>query len=189
VERRLRQLAAGGGGLRFGRLWTVVIVLQVMVTVAFPAGAFFVGQGVVGIQKMDVGFATERYLSARLELDRTFGTQQSADSFAAHFYRATRELTRRLGEEPGVASVTLTDHLPRTPHPARKIELEADPAAHLVANASVDLNYFDALGVRVIAGRPFHPADRGSGAPVVIVNESFVSQVLGGRNPLGRRIR
>lgn len=198
VEAGLRQLAAGGGGLRFGRLWTAVIIAQVTVTVVFPAGAFFVGRSVRGSQTMDVGFAAEQYLSARLELDRqtASGASLSPDAFAANLYRQTRELTRRLAEEPGVASVTLTDRLPRTPHPPRRIEVEADaaseagrPSEYRVADASVDLNYFEALGGRVLAGRAFHSGDRNSGTPAVIVNESFVRQVLGGRNPLGRRIR
>jgi predicted permease len=198
VEGRLRQLAAGGGGLRFGRFWTAVIIAQVTVTVVFPAGAFFVGRSVISGQTMDVGFAAEQYLSARLGLDlqTATGSEPSADAIAANFYRGTRELTRRLAEEPGVASVTLTDHLPRTPHPPRRIELEADaatrtdaPIPHRVANASVDLNYFDALGAHVLAGRAFHSGDLNAGAFAVIVNESFVRQVLGGRNPLGQRIR
>ena len=185
MDARLRQLAAGGGGLRFGRLWTAVIIAQVALTVAFPAGAFFVRRGVVQIQTMDVGFPAEQYLSARLEMDR-----QSS------FYATTRELTRRLAAEPGVVSVTLTDGLPHTPHKPRMMELEAAAAArlntpnfHRIANASVDLNYFDALGAPVLAGRGFHSGDRSPGAPAVIVNESFVRRVLGGRNPLGQRIR
>jgi putative ABC transport system permease protein len=42
VEARLRQAAPGAGGLRFGGVWTAVIVAQVAVTVAFPATVFFV---------------------------------------------------------------------------------------------------------------------------------------------------
>jgi predicted permease len=185
MDTRLRQLAAGGGGLRFGRVWTVVIVAQVAMTVTFPAGAYFVRSGVVATQTMDVGFPAEQYLSARLELDR-----------AADFHATTRELTRRLAVEPGVASVTLTDRLPRTPHPARRIELEAGDGTradvsseYRIATASVDLNYFEALGAPVLAGRAFHSGDLNSDTRVVIVNESFVQRVLGGRNPLGQRVR
>jgi cell division protein FtsX len=45
-----RLLTAGGGGLRFGRVWTVVIIAQVAVTVAFPAAAFFVRRSVIATQ-------------------------------------------------------------------------------------------------------------------------------------------
>jgi putative ABC transport system permease protein len=185
VDAKLRRLAAGGGGLRFGGLWTAVIIAQVTLTVAFPAGAFFVRRSVVDTRTMDVGFAAEQYLSARLESDRLTG-----------FYATTRELTRRLAVEAGVANVTLTDHLPHTPHQPRVMEMEAGaganpdtPPHHRVAEASVDLNYFDALGARILAGRAFHSGDRSPNARTVIVNESFVQRVLAGRNPIGRRIR
>jgi predicted permease len=188
VDARLRQLTPGGGGLTFGRFWIAVIIVQVAVTVTFPAGAFFVRSSVIRTQSIDVGFAAEQYLSARLEPDR-----ENAD--ARSFSATTRELTRRLEDEPGVFGVTLADRLPRMQHPAQRIELEADaatsdtPISLQVAKASVDLNYFDVLGARVLAGRAFHSGDRNNGAQTVIVDESFVQRVLGGRNPLGRRIR
>ena len=38
-------------------------------------------------------------------------------------------------------------------------------------------------------GRGFHSGDVGSDPGVVIVNQSFIGGVLGGRNPIGRRVR
>jgi putative ABC transport system permease protein len=198
VEARLRQLAAGGGGLRFGRLWTTVIVVQVALTVAFPAAAFFVRSHVVGAQNLDPGFPATQYLSTRLELDRdaAFAADLSATEAAAWFDATVHELTRRLAADPAVAGVTLTDQLPGTGHHPRRIEVENDANArpdtavyYRVANASIDLDYFTVLGARVHSGRTFHSADREAGARTVIVNESFVRRVLGGRNPLGQRIR
>ncbi len=69
VESRLRQVAAGAGGLRFGGVWTVVIVAQVAVTLAFPAAVFLVRRSVVQLQSVDAGFPAAEYLSARLEMD------------------------------------------------------------------------------------------------------------------------
>ena len=45
VEARLRQATAGGGGLRFGGVWTAVIVAQVAVTVGFPGDRFLRAAG------------------------------------------------------------------------------------------------------------------------------------------------
>jgi hypothetical protein len=58
-----------------------------------------------------------------------------------------------------------------------------------VTTASVALNFFDVLGASVLAGRNFTGADIDSTAGVVIVNQSFVSRVLGGQNPIGRHFR
>ena len=55
---RLRQAAAeGGNGLRFGGVWTAVIITHVAVTGAFPATAFF-GFTVTAITK-NVGFGLQ----------------------------------------------------------------------------------------------------------------------------------
>ena len=45
ISSRLRETTAGGGGLKFGGVWTVLIVAQIAVTVTFPAIAFFVKRG------------------------------------------------------------------------------------------------------------------------------------------------
>jgi hypothetical protein len=37
IGNRLKQASAGGGGMRFGGVWTAVIVAQVAVTTAFPS--------------------------------------------------------------------------------------------------------------------------------------------------------
>jgi putative ABC transport system permease protein len=53
----------------------------------------------------------------------------------------------------------------------------------------VSADFFDALGVSELAGRVFNAADLSSGQPVALVNQSFVRNVLSGRNPIGRRVR
>lgn len=53
----------------------------------------------------------------------------------------------------------------------------------------VDAGYFDALGIRLLAGRPFAAGDLADSAGTAIVSRTFVERVLGGGNALGRRIR
>ncbi len=199
VEARLRQLAAGSGGLRFGSTWTLVIVAQVALTVAFPASAFFARREVVRIQAVEAGFPAGEYLSARLETDRELPPGAAAGPSAAEdrarLGAPARELARRLAADPRVAGVAFTDRLPRTSHPQRYVEVDAGGAAgtdsrgHPVTGASVDPGWFAVLGAPVLAGRGFHSADTEPEARVVVVNRSFVRRVLGGRNPLGRRVR
>ena len=199
VEARLRQAFAGEARLRFGGLWTAVIVTQVAVTVAFPASAFFAREYVVEIQSLDVGFPAGAYLSARLEHDDDGGAGGPGGTpphAAARLRGAYGELERRLSIEPGVHGVTFADRLPRTVHPHRRIEVDGDerdpaPAAgrHRTSIASVALNFFEVFGAPILAGRGFRPADLRADARAVIVNESFVERVLAGRNPVGRRVR
>ena len=49
--------------------------------------------------------------------------------------------------------------------------------------------YFHALHISIVQGRDFTAADDDAAPRVVVVNESFVSRFLGGRDPIGQRIR
>jgi hypothetical protein len=58
-----------------------------------------------------------------------------------------------------------------------------------VSSASVALDFFDVLDAPILSGRAFHSGDLQPGARTVIVNQSFAQVVLGGNNPIGRRLR
>jgi predicted permease len=199
LQARLRQSTAGGGGLRFGGVWSAVIAMQVAVTLMFPAAAFFFHRVVVGGQTRDVGFAADEYLSAVLELDRELAPgvplDASEQAFRSRIRATYAELERRVSAEPAVAGLTFADRLPGTPHPGWRIEIEGEAARGAaspgleVSSASVALNFFDVLGAPIIAGRPFTAADFASPRGVVIVNQSFANEALGGQHPIGRRIR
>jgi putative ABC transport system permease protein len=55
--------------------------------------------------------------------------------------------------------------------------------------ARVDPGFFDAFDKPILAGRGFDRHDAAATSSAVIVNTAFVSEVLNGRNPIGRRIR
>jgi putative ABC transport system permease protein len=199
LQARLRE-AAAGSGLSVGGVWTVVIVAQIAVTVAFPFFGFMLRREAVQLREFDVGIPDHEYLTVRLRMDRTAAdgfTQVPAEEFAARYRANYLELERRLEAEPAVTSVTYADELPRMNHPAPLVDLDPGGGAPLlpqwpgyrVSSAWVDPGFFDALEVPIIAGRGFRASDVGSDHTVIIVNESFVKRVLGGRNAIGRRIK
>jgi len=199
LEARLRQSTAGGGRLRFAGVWTLVIAAQVAATLAFPAASFFFHRWVIGGQTRDVGFSTATHLSARLDVDRESAPGVPLDTSEQAFRSRIRgiyvELGRRLMSEPQVVGLTFADRLPGTLHPRWRIEVEGEQApstsalGHSVSSASVASNFFDVVGAPILAGRAFTAADIESVSGAVIVNQSFANEVLGGRNPVGRRIR
>jgi putative ABC transport system permease protein len=198
LESRLRQSTATGGGFRFGGGWTAVIVSQVAATLTFPAAAFFFHRSVVEAQTQDVGFPAATYLSARLEVGRESAPGAPVDvaeqAFRSRLRRTYAEFERQVTSEPEVAGLTFADRLPGTVHPRWMVEVEGEAATtsalgHPVSSASVALNFFDVLGAPILAGRAFTGADVAAPSGAVIVNQSFVNDVLGGRNPVGRRIR
>ncbi|HEX2191528.1 MAG TPA: ABC transporter permease [Longimicrobiaceae bacterium] len=199
TEARLRQAGGGGGSARFGRLWTGIIMTQVALTAAFVPIVADVGMDTEDIRTADAGFRAEEYLSARLEVDREtvpgVPVEAPPEELDARLRAAYAEMERRLEAEPGVAGVTYAGQMPGAYHPRRPVEVDG-PAAppesealHRVQAVSVAPDFFDVLGTPVLAGRGFVPGDLAAGQDVVVVNESFVREILGGGNPVGRRFR
>jgi predicted permease len=206
---RLKQAAAGAGGLQFGGVWTAVIVAQVAITVAFPAIVYVEQWTLRRIQTFEAGFAAEEYLAVRIRRDAPVvpGANANADRLAqrASFASSLEELRRRVAAEPEVAGVTFVDRLPRTARPMSDIELSDDstvtaqsarvaradprPPLRVATVAAIDPSYFDVLEAPLLAGRAFRAADLAPGASVAIVDQGFVDQVLQGRNPIGQQVR
>lgn len=194
----LKQASAGGRGLRFGGIWTFVIVTQVALTVAFPAVAFMSKKEAVELSSYTAGIRLEEYLTAELDLDPELeaGADTSQAAFVARYAAAMTGLERRLLADPAVAGVTWAGRLPRMTHFPQSIEVQGETAppldeekGHQASPSEVAPNFFDVMGRPVIQGRAFHAGDMHGESGAVIVNESFVRDILGGRPPLGRQLR
>ncbi len=191
VQDALRREQAARASLRFGGVWTTVIVVQVAITVALIplAPVLVIASNRFGQRAEGVG--ADRYLSAALTFDRQ---EPQADSAAlARERQSVAELERRLRTEPGVEQVAFADRLPVMD--TSKCSVEVGTAAGAPATglrvstlAHVSSGFFAAFGSAVVAGRNFSPLDVERGN-VLIVNQSFTHLVLGDHNPVGQRIR
>jgi putative ABC transport system permease protein len=197
---RLKRATAGGGGsgTQFGGVWTAVIVAQLAVTMGFPVATFFVRKDAVRIETQPLPFPVDQYLSVRLEMERFSpepGSDTSVAAFQARYLAAAQKLEARLEADPAVAGVVLGQYLPRQYHPNNQVEVEEgavaphDERGHVVASVGVDPKYLDVLGVSMLSGRWFNSGEASPDARVAVVNKAFVDRVMGGKNPIGRRIR
>ena len=198
IGTRLRQSGPGGGGLRFGGIWTVLIVMQVAVMAIVPTPVIAIyGDAARWARAADAGLVPQQYLAATMAMDREKVPGAAGAAFTDRFAAATQELERRLEAEPGVTGVTVASVLPLMDHPSHQIEVDEGSAApanrnvghRWVSSASVALDFFDVLDAPILSGRAFHSGDLQPGARTVIVNQSFAQVVLGGNNPIGRRLR
>lgn len=189
----LQRLAGRGAGVRLGRLWTGIIVTQVALTVIFVPVALVLGHQTAEIREMDGSLPAAPTLGVVLELEGDAKVSLDGDGVElARFEDAVGALERRLAEEPGVAGVTLASQLPGSWHGTWLVEVDAPggtPSTSQAQVAAVDEDFFDVMGAPVLAGRGFGSADAASGARVVVVNESFVREFLGGRSAVGQRVR
>ena len=201
---RLKQTTAGAGGLRFGGVWTVVIVAQVSVTVVFPAIVWFENVQLGRMQDFNPGFATEQFLAVEVERDAPAGSTSLVDAAIERDPRMAatlEELRDRVAAQPGVAGVTFANALSGGELPGRRIELGYDSAEAASRNPEApmpirhatvletDTSYLGVLDAPILAGRAFTAADAEPGAHVAIVDQAFVDNVLQGRNPIGQQVR
>jgi predicted permease len=195
ISAKLRQGTAGAG-LRFSGVWTFVIVAQVAATVLLPAIVMLENSEMSRVQTADIGIPAREYLSVRVDTDEPpVGSESDAERERriARFGSSLQTLRQRVASEPGVRGVTFVSELPGTSHDGARIALADSaqlPAGKRVSGiAKVDLNYFSVLSAPILSGRAFHSGDLAPGVKSVIVDLRFVDQVLGGANPLGRRMR
>ncbi|HYC52565.1 MAG TPA: ABC transporter permease [Gemmatimonadaceae bacterium] len=185
---QLKVGTAGGGGVKFGGLWTAVIVAQVALTVALPAVVMLLRSETKRVESYDMGFAEEQYLAVNVAID---DTSEARNATRARFSALLENFRQRLEAEPGVVGVTFVDELPGEYHDVIRVELTSlgEKGTHLVSTASIDPSYFEVLQQPPKAGRGFSTTDLRPDSRVVVVDDAFVDSVLKGRNPIGQRIR
>lgn len=109
------------------------------------------------------------------------------------FYAALKE---RLLALPGVQAVTVSDGVPPNPSGVRSdVTFELEDGATRGTGALrmpyvvVDDDYFEVLGIPIVAGRSFGPADTRTSPASVIIDPDLANLLWPGESPLGRRFR
>jgi putative ABC transport system permease protein len=196
IQDRLKHGTGGStAGLRFGGVWTGVIVLQVGVTVVFLAvvttlawGLFFQNAG-----DRPLTIAGDRYVTMRLNVDREAPLDPGNTEAQEAHRRLLRSLYERFAErvaaEPGVRGIGFGSRLPSMNHLLAPVELDGTGRVQMVRNVMVSPDLLSTLQARLVAGRLFTNADAAPGRHVAIVDRTFVRTVLGGGTGVGERIR
>ena len=87
---------------------------------------------------------------------------------------------------PGIAGVTLVELTPFSG--VTKSSITSDAPARVVAFNRTRAEYFDAIGLRVLAGRTFTPGETGAKAPVAVVSQSLARAYWHEQSPLGQML-
>jgi putative ABC transport system permease protein len=104
------------------------------------------------------------------------------------------QIEEKLRSLPGVRAVGATTHLPLGGRDSRRgVGIEGrTPAPDTPTRAhprAVTPGYFQAIGVTLMAGRPFTAADSATAPRVAIVNDTMARRYWPGVSPVGKRIR
>jgi hypothetical protein len=99
LQSHLANLGTGGATLRFGRVWTGAMFVQVALTaIGIPVTLESASEAVRNL-KIRARFPSREYLAARIDVDRRF-EQETTSTFAARRERTVAELQRRIAQEP-----------------------------------------------------------------------------------------
>jgi putative ABC transport system permease protein len=178
--------ATGGRGARRARHG--LIVAEVALAMMLTLGAGLLLRSFVNLQRVDPGVDAGVVITMRLTLPQE--KYRSGEAITAFF----EELARRVEALPGVERAGLASQFPPRAFLRLRVLVDgvAAPGGQTLPTtyaAIASSGYFQAIGMRLRAGRLFDARDRAGAPPVAIVNETFVSRYLEGRAPLGARIR
>jgi putative ABC transport system permease protein len=183
--------ARAGGGfrlLRTNRTRSVLAITEIALALVLLVGAGLLIRSFVTLIDVDPGYDPSNVLTTRLNLP---ATRYDADARRVFF----DQLLDRVTQAPGVEAAGIVSFLPLTPGQALVIvQPQGRPAPASMAEApaarpqNVSAGYFQAMGLRLVAGRWLTAADEAAGTPVVLVNEAFARDVLASDDPIGERV-
>jgi putative ABC transport system permease protein len=188
LSNALREEGRGASASKRARLvQRSLVITQIAFAMVLLTGATLLFRSFVSLANRPLGFDTEQIASGQLTLPR-----RGYPDAAAQTRYATSLLDRFRGQ-PGIESAALAGGMPGTPTNFFLLAIQNvpdtdpnnRPTAYFVP-ASPD--YFATLGVRLKAGRLFTGADGAESTPVTVVDEMFVKQFLGNRDPLTQRV-
>ncbi|HLP26918.1 MAG TPA: FtsX-like permease family protein, partial [Acidobacteriota bacterium] len=169
---------ASGGGHRSLRAFVVV---QVALSFVLFASAGLLFRSLRNLVHAKIGFDSERVLTLKLAPTRA---EQA-------FYTQLIDRVKRL---PGVQAAGFTSGLPLEQFNTSVHVVPVGPS-QVALGESVQAEWrivrddlFAAMGIPLVRGRSFQPADNEAAAKVVVVSEALARSLWGDGDPIGRQI-
>jgi predicted permease len=177
---------AGGTNRRL----RIFAVTQIAASFMLLAGAGMLIRTLLTLQAVNPGFETHSVLAVNIPIPLYGRTPEQQRTLY-------REIQRQVAPLPGVKQVAVGSTVPwrdaGSAGPSlqfsvegrRKEDGEDDPRGKL---RSISPGYFDALGIRLVAGRDFGDADRDGAEKVVIVSESLAQRMFPHQEAVNRHL-
>lgn len=177
------------GAIESQRVRRMLVAAEIAVAVVLLAGAGLLLRSYVAMINEEPGFSRDQVVAGHVWLPDNIGGKVRQ---MAHW----NELLARIATHPEIETVAGTSTLPMSPTgidfdveysfsgaaPSREGE---EPRA---STRAVTADYFSALEIPLLAGRPFDARDHKTSSPVVIVNQTLAERLWPGESPVGREL-
>jgi predicted permease len=179
------RLSAQKGGAR-SLVRKSLLVFQVSISLILLVGAGLCIDTVRNLQKVDVGFNTNNLL--------LFGIDTSPRQMANDPGRIL-QLQERIAENitsiPGVVSTTISGIRPLSGGAfVEAVSVEGAPETserHEVHIHTVRFNFFETMGMPLMAGRSLSATDNQIAPKVAVINETMAKKIFAGVDAIGKR--
>ena len=185
----LRSIGRSGTLSLGSRRWLKgLVVAELALAFVLLVGASVMGQGLLALHRESWGFVRHDVTTFDVALSPLRYPQRAQQEAFVH------GLLERLTAVPGVVAAGATSTPPfYAGTEAAPFSIDGTPPPprgfFLAHSRAVTPQYFEALGIPLIAGRVFGDTDTATSPPVVIVSQSMAERYWPGRNPLGKRLK
>jgi macrolide transport system ATP-binding/permease protein len=159
-----------------------LVVLQAALSLVLLVAAGLFAQSLNKAENVDMKLdATNRYIA--------HVNPQAAGSKNTAVEPLYQTIVDRFHSLPGVVKVGLATYTPMEENNwGSGVKVQGDPDLNKGASwVKATPEYFDSVGTHVVMGRGLTSQDTLNAPPVAVVNQEFVKQFFGNRNPIGHR--
>jgi predicted permease len=163
-------------------LQRALVVLQAALSLVLLVAAGLFAQSLNKAENVDMKLdATNRYI--------VHINPQAAGYKNTEVEPLYKTIVDRFHAIPGVLKVGLATYTPMEQNNwGSGVRVQGEPDLNKGASwVKGTPEYFDSVGTHVVMGRGFTPQDTLNAPPVAVVNQEFVKQFFGNRNPIGHR--
>jgi putative ABC transport system permease protein len=179
----------GTPGSGHARLRAALVIGEIAIALVLLVASGLLLRSFEKMRAVDLGFRPDHILAASFSLpQKQYATQASVNEF-------NDELIRRLQQVPGVRSTGITSFLPGSGNQggitfvAEGYVATKDANMNLATWAIVHGDYLQVMGIPLLSGRFFTPADTENAQLVTIVNHKLAEHYWPGSDPIGKRLR
>ena len=189
VNASLHNVRGAQGAVSSGRVRQLLVVSEVALACVLLVGAGFMMKSLLAVLRVDPGFKPDHLLTMKFSLPESrYGSNEQIAAFC-------RQLLDKVVTTPGVQHASFSDGLPLTRLRMTRFLIEGQEPPARGSEPTADMRgifnpeYFDSVGIRLVAGRNFTRDELAEKKPVMIINQGLARRLWPNEDPVGQHLR